>query len=121
MTSFDTHVNTLTSSDFDPADVAAAVITAKTYVSAFLNETVTENQSDGSDMAVAMLAKAILEEGRMVLQGRSETNQPRSIAQLFTREMQELLIKEDQDDIIDFSNENPTQDWSYPYGGYDQS
>lgn len=122
-------VNSMTSNDYSSGSVASAVestlATSFVYASAVKGDTIVKTGSDWTDyiitdegeaMSVAMLAEAILKDGRRVLQSRSFGSGnalARSTSKLFTQEMKDMLIFPDEldDEQWDFSNEQPTESW----------
>ena len=122
-------VNSMTSNDHSSGTVASAVettlATAFIYAVAVKGSDITKTGSDwtdyiitdeGESMSIAMLAEAILKDGRRVLQSRSFGSGnalSRSTSVLFTHEMREMLISPEEldDEEWDFSNEQPTESW----------
>ena len=71
-------------------------------------DAVTTNDNEG--IAVAMLAAALLGNGKL---HSKPDGVPKSIDELFTAEIEDMLIKPDEQNelVIGFSNDNPSEDW----------
>lgn len=125
-------INSMTSSDFRDTDVEAAQQTAYLYCSSIFGSTIPftgdiDNNpaafevTDGQQaMAIAMLGAAILLEGRRTIRSRDEDIEVRTIEVLFTKEMRDMLMIADVNDITDadmvakgnmWDNTNPTGNW----------
>ena len=122
-------VNNMTSADFSGDDVIDAVEVAYYYCSAIYGSdisvasgtvgtnaiTISDNQQA---TAIALLAQAILIEGRRVINMRGNPNIViRSTTQLFTKEMRDMLMVGDDTDTdtvsedVMWSNDLPTSGW----------
>ena len=111
-------VNTLTSNAY--SGFANTVIQSYYYCSAKLGsdisiasgtvgtDAVATNDNEG--IAIAMLAAALLGNGKL---HSKPDGVPKSIDELFTTEIEDMLIKPDEQNelIIGFSNDNPSEDW----------
>ncbi len=111
-------VNTLTGNAY--SSFANTVIQSYYYCSAKLGgdisivsgtvgtDAVATNDNEG--IAIAMLAAALLSNGKL---HSKPDGVPQSIDELFTAEIEDMLIKPDEQNelVIGFSNDNPSQDW----------
>ena len=123
-------VNNMTSEDYETADIIDKIEVAYYYCSAVVGSnitlasgtigstsiTITDNQIA---MAIALLAEALLIEGRKIVQSRIDPNiRIRSTDELFTAEMRNMLLVADSlseqsvsEDVM-WSNDPPTGNWS---------
>ena len=121
-------VNEMTSSDFTDTNIIGKVEVAYYYCSAIFGSdiplasgtvgtnaiTVTDNQQA---MAIALLAEALLIEGRKIVHSQIDANITiRSTNELFTEEMRNMLLTADatDEDTIDVAWDDslPTSGWS---------
>ena len=123
-------VDSMTSQDFSSDKITGKVEVSYYYCSAIFGEdlpltsgTVGSSAIDVTDtqqsMAVALLAQALLIEGRKTLQARDNPNiRIRTTDELFTREMRNMLLVADDAEPVDASkgimwdDTPPTESWN---------
>jgi len=66
--------------------------------------------NDNEGIAVAMLSASLLANSKL---HSKPDGVPKSIDELFTAEIEDMLLKPDEQNelVIGFSNDNPTEDW----------
>lgn len=113
MVTIATRVNSATGASFPAADVTQAIVDALTWCSQLAGETVSENTNDSWDLFVTELATKLLMRSRKIIHSRTDKGiDIPDVTELITAEMKNLLILEEPDDTIVFSNDPPTQDYA---------
>lgn len=122
-------VDEMTSQDYNPTNIIGKIQVAYLYCSSVFGESIPLTSGtvgstaivvtdDQQSMAIALLAEAMLIEGRRIVQARTDpTITIRNTEELFTEEMRSMLLIADatEDDEVSeevmWSNAYPTEGW----------
>ena len=93
------------------AEKTSSVITALLYINGLVPDTtIIDGTSDNSDLAAAMFAAEILRNAKLHLRSNKDnTVQPKSLEDMWTQQMNDLLFGDIQEKSIRLSNKSPSQ------------
>lgn len=110
MTTLTAALDSMVLSAYSPEEKTASITTGLLYASGVRHETVADGDSDNSDLAVAMFAAEVLKNGRNHIKARNDnTVIVKTLDQMWTKQMNDLLFTDIAEKSIKLSNKNPSQ------------
>lgn len=107
MTNLTDDVNSLGGIAYNPTTVTTTIATALRFISNLIpNPPAADGDSTGSDTAAAMLTVALLANNKL---HQDKDKQPKSIENLWTKQMNDFLFSQIRETQISMKNERPSK------------
>jgi hypothetical protein len=115
-------VNSMSNNTYATTPVSENVIIAYYYCNSKLGATIAGSGTIGTNfvatnenegLAIAILALGLLREAREHAKNKTEDATPRTIDEIYTAEVEDILLKPDEqaEAHMGYSNDQPTEDW----------